>query len=121
VLHHRFPDEHSSLSQVRCVCHSATPAWPSDCFSIIGQDCSEDTPVSPAAITHRALRYSGKNDERLQPLRCPPWRLPAGRGTEKRGRKPGRDKRSLVFTECGLVSLRYVPSRFPGSAFSITN
>ena len=27
VLHHRFPDEHSSFTQVRCVCHSATPAW----------------------------------------------------------------------------------------------
>src|SRR5262245_27243228 len=26
VLHRRFPDEHSSFPQVRCVCHSATPA-----------------------------------------------------------------------------------------------
>jgi hypothetical protein len=32
-----------SFSQVRCVCHSATPAWRPDCLSIIGQDCSEDT------------------------------------------------------------------------------
>lgn len=30
VLHRRFPSEHSSLAQVRCVCHSATPAWRSD-------------------------------------------------------------------------------------------
>ena len=28
VLHRRFPGEHSSFPQVRCVCHSATPAWP---------------------------------------------------------------------------------------------
>src|SRR5215469_6703030 len=37
VLHRQFPGEHSSFSQVRCVCHSATPAWRSDCPSIIGQ------------------------------------------------------------------------------------
>jgi hypothetical protein len=41
VLHRRFPGEHSSFSQVRCVCHSATPAWLPNRLPIIGQVCPD--------------------------------------------------------------------------------
>ncbi len=62
VLHRWFPGEHSSFSQVRCVCHSATPAWRSDYLSIIGQDCYKNTSVSrvirSSAVSFALVRLS---------------------------------------------------------------
>src|ERR1041384_3774635 len=56
VLHRQFLGEHSSVAQVRCVCHSATPAWSSDCLSIIGQVQLDlhQSPSQEAAAVKRA-------------------------------------------------------------------
>jgi hypothetical protein len=87
VLRPRFPAAHSNRVQVRCVCHSATPAWRAKLYPRRRESPRRTPAVRKKVLTrafHRLYKLSTKAEPIARPL-PPAWERGHGAGDEEGG------------------------------------